>query len=329
MSKTDRVNMVVTKHAIRYAFRKKGMQDTDMECGEVMLPEGAMKNGAIEDTGLFINTVKELVREQGWKRKKLAFCLVDDTVYIQELTIPAEVTETEAAAYIQTQTGYGIDMPFENPAVAVVILLSSKNSTRVRVYAYPKERIDAFNQAFKSAGLVPVIADLTSLSVYRYYEQSVASPAKHSLLVHWNRDAVYLTAFDRNRAVFNRHIKMDTSEGVRFDNASAAVSAHVADISRTVDFYHDSVIKGRARLEDLIISGDFPYIYEVKRLLSEALGLPVYGFSEKKTAKLRRNRKTTRSTRGAPVHLEMESNRDMQFRVKYMDLLGLSRKLEE
>lgn len=322
---SNRVNMVVTKQSIRYAYRKHNMQEAQMECGEVMLPEGTMKNGAIQDVDLFRETVARLVRKHRWRRKKLAFCLVDDTVYIQEVTIPGEVTASEALAYIETQTGYGIDLPFDNPSINIDVLHATHKMTRVRVYAYPKERIDDFEEAFTAAGLVPIIADLTSLSVYRYYEQSVETPQKHSLLVHWNRDTLYVTAFDRSKAVFTRHIKMDFTDAVRFDNASAAVQDGIAEIGRTVDYYHDSVIKGRARLENLIVSGDFPYLYEVKRLLHETLELPVFDFAKRKP---RRKGASTRSTRGVPVHLEPESNKEMQFRVKYMDLLGLSRKAE-
>lgn len=328
MAKSNRVNMVVTKQSIRYAFRKSGMREADMVCDEIMLPQGTMKNGAIADFDLFKETVAQLVKEKGWRRKKLAFCLVDDTVYIQEVTIPGDVDAEEALAYIETQTGYGIELPFENPSVEIDVLHATRKATRVRVYAYPKERIEAFRDAFRGAGLVPVMADLTSLSVYRYYEESVPSPLKHVLLVHWNRDALYITAFDRNKAVFTRHLRLEFENVVRFDNAAPAVASYVDDVIRTLDFYHDSLIKGRARIEGLIVSGDFPYLYEVKRMLFEALDLPVYDFTNKRGRTVKSKQKTTRSTRGAAVPLAPESNKDMQFRVKYMDLLGLSRKPE-
>lgn len=328
MGNSNRVNMVVTKQSIRYAYRKSSMQDAEMECAEVMLPEGTMKQGAIHDMALFQETVSRIVKKNRWKRKKLAFCLVDDTVYMHEATIPGEVTAEEALAYIETQAGYGIDLPFEDPAIAVDVLHSTAKQTRVRVYAYPKPRIDAFREAFTAAGLVPIMADMTSLSVYRYYEQSVTKPWKHTLLVHWNRDGLYVTAFDRNKAAFNRHILLDMPNTVRFDNAADAIADAVAEIGRTVDYYHESVIKGRARIEGLIVSGDFPYLYEVKRMLNEALDVPVYDFAKQPKRRSAATRKSTRSTRGAAVHLAPESNKDMQHRVKYMDLVGLSRKPE-
>lgn len=329
MGTSSRVNMVITKQSIRYAYRKHNMQDADMDCGEVMLPKGTMKQGAIHDAELFRETVAKLVRKHKWRRKKLAFCLVDDTVYMQEATIPGEVTASEALAYIETQTGYGIELPFDNPAINIDVLHTTQKQTRVRVYAYPQERVDAFREAFSSAGLVPIIADLTSLSVYRYYEQSVDKPNKHMMLVHWNRDGLYVTAFDRSKAAFNRHILLEMPEAIRFDNAASSIEGAVSEIGRTVDYYHDSVIKGRARIEGLIVSGDFPYLYEVKRMLHEALALPVYDFTYRQKRQTRAAKKSARSTRGVPVHLEPESNKDMQFRVKYMDLLGLSRKADK
>lgn len=330
MGTSNRVNMVITKQSIRYAYRKANMKDDDMVCDEVMLPKGTMKQGAINELSLFQQTVTSLVKKHRWKRKKLAFCLVDDTVYMHEATIPGSVTAEEALAYIETQAGYGIDLPFDDPAISVDLLHSTQKQTRVRIYAYPKPRIDAFREAFQAAGLVPIIADMTSLSVYRYYEQSVTKPWKHTLLVHWNRDGLYVTAFDRNKAAFNRHILLEVPDTIRFDNAVEAISDTIAEIGRTVEYYHESVIKGRARIEGLIVSGDFPYLYEVKRLLNESLDVPVYDFTKRqaRTRGVKTSRTSTRSTRGAAVYLAPESNKDMQHRVKYMDLIGLSRKPE-
>lgn len=346
----ERVNVIITKQSLRFALVKRGQADNEIEAFEVMLPKGTMKHGAIADYDKFTETVASIVREHKLRRKKLAFCLVDDTVYIQEVTIPGVLTEAECIAYIETQTGFDIELPFDDSVVTVDVLQQTTKSTRVRFYAYPKDRIETFKQAFSDAGLVPIIADLTSLSVYRHYEQSVTTPTKHVLLVHWNRDALYLTAFDRNKAVFSRHLRMDLEGELTPDTSREAIMPFIMDITRTLDFYHDSVIKGRAQVEELIVSGDFPYLYDVKHLLNETLGLPIYAFKKKDLRPTRKSTRTaskrekekdatkpakkprtksTRSTRGIPVHLERESNRDMQQRVKYMDLFGLSRKVYE
>ncbi len=277
-----RVNMVITSRVIRYAYQKHTTTDSIVVHGEHELPAGTMQGGAIADAKTFQNLIKQLVQKYRWKRKKLAFCLVDDTVVIRDITIPTAMSKEEAMGYIRTQIGNSFYLPFDDPALAIDMLEGDKETTSVRLYAYPKDKIDSFKQAFTAAGLHPVIADLTSLSVYRYYFQTTQAASDHVMLVHWNKDALFLTAFQHQKAVFNRHMKMAAHEEMTQETAESIISDYMVEINRIIDFYQYSITKGQARIDQLIVSGDFPYLSAAKSFLADSLTLPIYEFPEER-----------------------------------------------
>ncbi|MUV36826.1 hypothetical protein JNUCC1_00630 [Lentibacillus sp. JNUCC-1] len=272
--------MVVTNRVIRYAFHKNHTPDSIVVHGERELPEGTMHDGKIADPKAFENTVQQLVQEHRWKRKDLAFCLVDDTVVIRDLDVPATLSKEEAVGYVRTQIGNSFYLPFNDPALAIDLLDSEEGTTKVRVYAYPKDKINTYKKAFSDAGLQPVIADLTSLSVYRYFYQTAENPAEHVLLIHWNRDALMLTAFKHHKAVFSRYMKIAADEEMTAEQADQIINEYIIEINRITDFYQYSITKGVHRVEQLVVSGDFSFLPVVKQKLAERLTLPIHDFPE-------------------------------------------------
>ncbi|GAA0447652.1 hypothetical protein GCM10008983_27130 [Lentibacillus halophilus] len=275
-----RVNMVITNRVIRYAFHKNTSPNSIVTYGDVELPVGTMQNGTIADAQAFQRVIRQLVQENRWRRKKIAFCLVDDTVVIRDLSIPGTLSKDEAIGYIRTQIGHSFYLPFDNPALAIDVLRNDEETTDVRLYAYPKEKIDQFKHVFSAAGLHPIIADLTALSVYRYYVQTAETASDHTLLIHWNHDALFLTAFQHHKAVFNRHIKIAMDDEPAQETAEGMIDHYMTEINRMVDFYQYSITKGESRIEQLIVSGDFPYLSTAKRHLADRLELPIYEFPD-------------------------------------------------
>lgn len=272
-----RVNMIITKDTIKYAYQKQASQGLPDEhtYSEYALPLGTMKDGAIHDNALFIKSVKELIREQKWRRKPLAFCLVDDTVYIREENIPGKVTREEAEDYIIMHADDTSDFPIENPIVRVDILSQHADLTRVRFYAYPKDKLEAYEQAFTSAGLVPEIADFTFLSAYRYYTHTVTSRSKRVFLVNWGDAGLYVTGFDKDKAIFNRYIRFNLAPGTSAKQAVEPLRDIIMDLERMIYFYEDSMLKRNTHFEEIVLFGDFEHLYLAEHLITEMLDLPV------------------------------------------------------
>ncbi|AVQ99625.1 pilus assembly protein PilM [Oceanobacillus iheyensis] len=264
-----RVNIVITNRKLRYTYHKSNKMEGLQEHGELELPPSVLEEGKIMDKALFSELIRQLVHEYKWKRKKLLFAVPDDTVVIRQLEVPATLSREEAKGYIETQLGNSIYLPFSNPAIAIDFLEKQDDKQHVILFAYPKEKITDYVDVFEQQGLRPVVADLTSLSVYRYYMATRQETTQHHiLLVHWNEDALVLTAFKENKPVFTRNMKVEqATEEVDIERT---IDEYLIEINRIIDFYQYSITKGDAQIELLLLSGDYPGLPILKQRYIES-----------------------------------------------------------
>lgn len=87
----------------------------------------------------FLEVLKKLVHSQKWKRRKLFFCVPDDTVVIRQLKVPLTLTTVEIKGYIETQIGSSIYLPFSNPIIDVELLEVENDQQNILLFAYPKD----------------------------------------------------------------------------------------------------------------------------------------------------------------------------------------------
>ncbi|WP_106496919.1 type IV pilus biogenesis protein PilM [Lentibacillus sp. Marseille-P4043] len=280
-----RVNMVITNHSLRYTFHKNASSSGLVTYGEVELPNGTIKDGTIANKSAFLEAVNLLVHQQKWKRKKLYFSLPDDTVVVRKLQIPAALSKEEAMGYVNTQIGNSLYLPFANPALAIEFLDNDRENREILLFAYPKEKITAFVAIFEEVGLKPVVADLTSLAVYRYYYLHQPDEKEHILLIHWDRDALVLTVFQQHKAIFTRHMKIEMVETPSEDKAMDTINEYITEINRIIDFYQYSITKGEERINKLLLSGDFPFLSAVQTALMNTVTIPIHYFQNEELPK--------------------------------------------
>ncbi|WP_163971632.1 type IV pilus biogenesis protein PilM [Oceanobacillus halotolerans] len=278
---SGKVSIVITNRVLRYAYHKNASNKGLVTHGEVELPEGTIQDGKIVNKSVLLEVVNKLVQKYRWKRKKLYFAVPDDTVVIRQLQIPASLSKEEAVAYVHTQLGNNFYLPFGNPSLAVEFLEMEGEQRNILVLAYPKDKINAFADVFDDAGLKPVVADLTSLSVYRYYydlyHQSDINDVLH---VHWNQDALVLTAFQNHKAIFTRYMKLDMTVELNEGSAEQVINEYLIEINRIIDFYRFSVTKGESTISLLLLTGDFPYLQSAQQSLEESNSIKIHQFPE-------------------------------------------------
>lgn len=302
--KNERINIVITNRHLRYTDQSLN------DHGELELPKETIVDGKIENKPILQKLVTGLVKEKKWRRNKLFFSVPDDTVVIRELQVPASLTEEEALGYVNMQLGKSYYLPFTNPAIAIDLLESDGENRKVLIYAYPKEQVTNFEDVFAEAGLKPVVADLTALSVYRYYYPGLQNGNSHVLLLHWNIDTLVITAFNQHKAVFSRYLKYADRIGEKFDafemdeqKAAEIVNDLLIEINRILDFYQYSITQGESVISTLILSGDFHYMDVVKKKLNETIKIP--------------------------IHDHETNTNSVDLPLKYVDVLALALKKEE
>ncbi|WP_042223233.1 type IV pilus biogenesis protein PilM [Oceanobacillus manasiensis] len=274
-----RVNIVITNRKLRYTFHKNNKLEGLQEHGELELPPSVLEEGKIMDKAGFSELIRKLVQEHKWKRKKLLFAVPDDTVVIRQIEVPAALSREEARDYIETQLGNSIYLPFANPSIAIDFLEKQGDKQHILLFAYPKEKINDFVEVFEQQGLRPVVADLTSLSVYRYYmaTRKETTTQNHILHVHWNAEALVLTAFKENKPIFTRHMKME--KAMENSDMDRTINEYLIEINRIIDFYQYSITKGTSQIELLLLSGDYAGLPALKQRFIEGETLAVEDFS--------------------------------------------------
>lgn len=276
LGKNGRVNIVITNRVLRYSYHKTASLDSLVDHGEIGLPEGTIEDGTIKNKPVLLELINKLVHSHKWKRKKLFFCVPDDTVVIRQLTVPSALTGSEIKGYVETQIGNSFYLPFGNPAIDIELLDADKEKQTILLFAYPKDKLNEFITVFTEAGLKPEAADLTSLSVYRYYYLKEQNKEDDVLLIHWNNDSLVITAFNQHKAVFTRYRKLDIPIG-RLDEqiAKRIIGEQIIEINRIIDFYQYNITNGSSSITKLLVSGDFPYLKQVKKELMSIVTITV------------------------------------------------------
>lgn len=280
--KKNRVNIVITNRALRYTYYKNA-KNTSLTFGEEELPIGVMKDGRVESRVALVKIVKKLVKSHKWSGSNIYFCVPDDTVVIRQLQIPVTLTMNEAVSYVKTQLGTSIYLPFEDPSIAIEFLEEEDKKRNLLLFAYPEEKIIEFEGVFKEAGLKSKAVDLTSPSVYRYYYKKRQEKADGVLHIHWNLDALSLTTYRLDKAIFTRYMSNELYEEkqeLKEDEASQVIDDYIREITRIIDFYQYSITKGEERINLLLVTGDFPYLHSVFKILEETVNIPIYKFEE-------------------------------------------------
>lgn len=297
LANSNRVNIVITNRVLRYSYHKSTSIDGLVSHGEIALPEGIINDGSVMNKPGLLEVLQKLVDSQKWKRKKLFFCVPDDTVVIRQLKVPLALTAVEIKGYLETQIGTSIYLPFSNPSIDVELLDADSEHQNILLFAYPKDKLDQFVSVFTEAGLKVEAADLTSLSVYRYYYLQEEKKKDDVLLIHWNIDSIVLTAFNKHKAVFTRYRNLNSSSEIA---DKQFINEQIIEITRIIDFYQFNITNGSSSISKLLLSGDFSNLQQVKSELQSRISVS--------------------------IGLVNDINKTLDTPAKYIDVLGLALK---
>ncbi|MFP7477930.1 type IV pilus biogenesis protein PilM [Terribacillus saccharophilus] len=260
--------------------------------GSVELPDGTIRQGKLENAEQLTKTVRKLVEENSWKGRDLLFTLPDQAVTLRQHQVPKQLKREEIKPFLYTELEHTIQLPFEDPVLDFEVLEEGEEYNTILLVAYPGQRVEAYQQAFKEAGLQPVAADLASLSLYRLYiEQYKETAEDHLLLLQWNHSGLILTAFHQDMPLFIRqpqtsfgnlqdHMEQDLFYQEEADRARAYLEEQLTEIERFMDFYRYSVMNGEAGITKLLVSGDYEELSDVMNELRQRLQIETITFRQ-------------------------------------------------
>ncbi|HEX5352278.1 MAG TPA: pilus assembly protein PilM [Trichococcus sp.] len=265
---------------------------TVLEKSEVLFDTEILHEGRIINPSLLENRLNALVTEKKWKNAQAAILLPDDFVVVREEKIPAQLAPSEIKAYIALHMGQLIRSPFKETRFHFELLEVGDTEQTILLMLYPQEVILQYEALLQKVSLNPILADISSLCLYRIILQQndlQLNPDKHVMVLQWSPVDHVIMVFNQNLPKFSRHSRLarlvdlwdvtDEGEWIWKDDQSSfedAITDVLDVLERLLEFYRFSVMNGQGRVTDIFLTGDFPHLEKVREQLSQRFFLPIH-----------------------------------------------------
>jgi type IV pilus assembly protein PilM len=265
---------------------------TVLEKNEILFDTEILHEGRIINPSLLENRLNALVAEKKWKNAHAAMLLPDDFVIVREEKIPAQLAPSEIKAYIALHMGQLIRSPFKETRFHFEVLEVDDKDQTILLMLYPQEVIFQYESILQKVSLNPILADISSLCLYRIILQQndlQQSPDEHVMVLQWSPVDHAIMVFHQNLPKFSRHSRLArlvdswdvTEEGEWIwkddqDSFEDAITDMLDVLERLLEFYRYSVINGQGGVTDIFLTGDFPYLEKVREQLSQRFFLPIH-----------------------------------------------------
>lgn len=287
------VYMIIKDYVIRYVEVKQTNPLVIQRYGERYLPDGLMKEGKIVDADTLSLILEECIDQWKLRKRKIYFHAPDAFVVIRKVNIPDDLHEDEIYGYLYMEIGTSIHLPFDEPVFDYAMINNEKGNKEIILFVLPEEIIEAYTNVFEVGKLIPALADISSLSLYRLYHQFIdQNKSGQLMIVQFDLQAVNVCIFENQFPVFMRHIPMELdlkqwNLSMEFDerfepsyagdqkDVSNALKDMYKEIARVIDFYRYTLNQGNQQVTKLYLSGDHPWMTEIETELRRRIPIPI------------------------------------------------------
>lgn len=272
------INMELKDHVIRFVELKQNNSPIVHKCSEYKLPAGIVKAGKIED----FDTLKEIVEQciAKWKiaKRQVRFLIPDQTIVLRKITIDKDISDDEIIGHLYLQLGTSIHLPFEEPVFDVFIIGEKEDKKEILLFAASDESVYQYSQLFEQCKLKPIVADISSLAMYRLYNAfHHPSNDEHIMFLHVDLYNITISTFTEHRPNFMRNITIPVSQDLweltmsksgiqqwEFQDDREYYFQSLLDtykeIEKVLTFYKYTLHNGNHEISKIVVSGDHPFL---------------------------------------------------------------------
>lgn len=297
------IQLIIKDNVIRYLEIKQTNPFVVQSFGERYLPANVMKDGNILDMERLSLILEECVEQWKISRRKVYFHVPDTDVVIRKIPLPDDVPDDEVDSYLHMEIGMSIHLPFEAPVFDYHIIVNEEENREVILFVTKEETVNDYIDLLQGVNLVPIVADISSLSLYRLYDHFFqGKQADVLLIVEFDVQAVNVCIFEKQFSVFMRHIKMEvdmekwelSSDGkLQYNGDLKDIHFSLEDmykeIARVMDFYRYTLHHGKQQVTQLFLSGEHPCLAEIEKEMNHRLNIPIVSIDANKITTLQNN----------------------------------------
>ena len=296
LRKSNRIaNIVVDDYVIRIIENKGHDLESIRMLAERPLEPGLIEHGKIVDDIGFYEFMKNLVKECGIKSCDVRFNVPNSLVIMRQVEFPEELEGEAVRDYFLMEIGKTLHLPFEHPTLDIHVNPGRKHGELQTGTMFAAEEAEVMKYAniFEDCGMRPVAADVQALGVYRYfYYADAVQRDRVYLFLEMNLTSSNISIFHNSRLEFLRFQQLglaaeDWISDTTYTkwahwaytgdetNLLAMVEDQVSELDRIMNFYRYSQHQGEKKVDELIISGDYPDISGLVSKIQERYDMPV------------------------------------------------------
>lgn len=294
--KNNRVaNIVIDDYVIRIIENKGSDLDSVRMLAERPIDPGLIQQGKIMDEIGFYEFMKRLVKECGLKRCDVRFHVPNPLVIMRQVEFPLELEGEAVRDHFLMEVGNSIHLPFQQPVLDVHVLGETEDGQQQAgiMFAAEEEEVMKYANIFEDCGLRPVVADVQALSIYRYFQfTDQAVRDRVYLFLELNLTSSNLSIYHHGQPEFMRfqHLGLEAGDWLpdtaytkwanwtykgREEDLAAIMDEQVNELERVMNFYRYSQHQGEQKVDEIILTGDYPALSQVGDLIHRRYEMPV------------------------------------------------------
>ena len=277
--------------------------------GLAPLSPEAIVDGAVMDSGLVVDVIQNIFRENKVKGSDVALSLSGHSVIIKRVSLPT-MNEEELAESIQWEAEQYIPFDIQDVNIDYQILQSagSDGNMDVLLVAVKKSKINDYTSVLHQAGKSPMVVDVDVFALQNAYEINYApEPDQTIALVNIGASVTNIAILKGANSVFWRDISIGGNQftdaiqkelNLSFEQADALKRGEEAagenagkleqilrqvsqdlggEVQKTLDFYKATSAGEMAG--KIILSGGSARVPGIQEMLAERFGVPVEMFN--------------------------------------------------
>jgi type IV pilus assembly protein PilM len=283
---------------------KKGIHLVNLSVAT--LPSEAIVDGALMNTSVIVETIREMVAKLKLKTKEVALSISGHSVIIKKIGLPA-MTQDELDESIKWEAEQYIPFDVNDVYLDYQVLQSrpEQGQMDVLLVAAKREMVDEYAGIVRDAGLEPVVVDVDCFTIQNVFETCYGFPPGESVvLIDIGAATINVNIVSNGMTTFTRDINMggnhyteelrkrlsisheqaeayklggQNADGVvpqEVDRILASVSETLAnELHRSLDFYLATSSEGR--VSRIYLSGGTAQVSSLAPTIENRVGVPV------------------------------------------------------
>ncbi|WP_153732680.1 type IV pilus biogenesis protein PilM [Sporosarcina obsidiansis] len=245
---------------------------------EVALPPNIISEGRIVNQDMLEQVLNDAMKEWGLAKREVAFLAPDAYVIIRKVAYPEDVEDEELKGHFFIEIGSTIYLPFDDPVFDVVPYTANNVEHEAILIASKESVMQTYEAVLESAKLVPVVADIAPLSLYRLaFHSHQFTGDEHILLADLRGQSLTVSIFFSHYPLFIRSMELEIplslTTGEELNEHRVEPLTIVMELEKLANFYRFNLAANEAAITHLLWNGSYEQQDELLEMVRERLGI--------------------------------------------------------